>query len=270
MQSTYLKERLAKLAELKPASERIGSEENRKAIAATMAGGITQNAYPAMLGELMGRVMAADWDVSAALNLAERLEVIETQYERLVSIFESLELNMDESDLVALELMGKRTWTGHPRPFENSPYKSERHELSSAFNKAIAEVQESEREFEHEQATDALTAAGFVLNEDNEEWERGTESVQITMMYKNHVTNYAWRMDRGGEVDSGNSGDFRRLMALITPLQPVSASTVTETPTEHPEGPLRDRLAREYFDCGYAACDEVQKTIIDRQAVNRG
>lgn len=219
----YLKERLAKLAELKPASDRIGSEENRKAIAATMAG-ITQNAYPAMLGELMGRVFAADWDVSAALRYAERLEVIEREHERLITIFEGLDIDLDEEALTALEVLAKNS----------HDYKSERRELASAINKAVREALQSERDIEQDDATEKLAAAGFVLDDEHEAWDRGREQVRIELT-NGRESRYKWEYETSEpihRIETGISGGFARLLALITPAQPVSSSTVTETPTD--------------------------------------
>lgn len=238
MESQYLKQSLAKLATLKARSEEIDSKENRERTR-TQYNLKPGGEYPAMCGQFLGLIMGAHWDIESATRSAERLEVIDREHERLISIFEGLDIDLDESALAALELMNKRTWGKYDsgNVYDNSPYRSERSALSAAFSKAIADVQESEREFEYEQAMEALEKTGFVLDEETEEWRRGVERVTVGRQYKNHVSAYPWTYDgfdlNGvGVGDSGTSGDFHRLLALITPSQPGSASTVTETPTE--------------------------------------
>lgn len=224
MESKYLKESLDKLAGLKARAEQIQSPENRAAIKAQNAGGLTDGVYPTMCGELSGIILLASCAIAAAQHSAERLEAIEREHERFVSIFEALDIEFDETALATLELIGKRTWAEGYKPLvENSLYRDERRAISNAISRAIADVQESEREFEHEKATEAIAAAGFVRFEDDsfDGWARDIDNIErisINMSYKNRITVYSWELERDGvTVDSGKSGEFSRLIALIAP-----------------------------------------------------
>ena len=194
MESTYLKERLAKLATLRADADAIGSEINRKQHEARLKGCISENAYPAMLGELMGRCWSAQYEAEAALRSAERLEAIEREHERLIAIFEALEIDLDEESLATLELIGKREYTAHRPEIENSPYRDQRRDISKAFAKAIRETQENERDFEHDQATDAILAAGFVHDEENDCFARGDERVTVTLV-NGRECRYEWTFE---------------------------------------------------------------------------
>lgn len=134
MESTYLKERLAKLATLRADSERIGSNEHAEAERARLKGGITDNPYPSMVGELMGRCWLAQFDIEGAQRFAERLEVIEREYERLISIFEALDIDLDEETLSTLELIG-----------EDVKYKAERRSVRTCITQICSDVQTDER-----------------------------------------------------------------------------------------------------------------------------
>ena len=199
-----------------------------------------------MLGELMGRCWSAQYEAEAALLSAERLEAIEREHERLIAIFEALEIDLDEESLATLELIGKREYTAHRPAIENSPYRDQRRDISKAFAKAIRETQENERDFEHDQATDAILAAGFVHDEENDCFARGDERVTVTLV-NGRECRYEWTFghatlrnipcqrwtlaDHGrpvlesyllthygaSSIHSGKSGEFSKLIALIAP-----------------------------------------------------
>ncbi len=233
MESQYLKQSLAKLATLKARSEEIDSKENRERTRTQYSlqpGG----EYPAMCGQFMGLIMGAHWDIESATRSAERLEVIDREHERLVTILEGLDIDLDEEALAALEVLAKNS----------HDYKSERRELASAINKAIRETQESERQIEQDDATEKLAAAGFVLDDEHEAWNRNREQVRIELT-NGRESRYKWEYETSEplhQIETGISGDFARLLALITPSQSASASTVTETPTE--------RKRRHERECG--------------------
>jgi hypothetical protein len=210
MYTEYLKKSLGRLAELKGKSDRIGSAENRDAIKAANVGGISDAIYPSMCGQLEGLIMAANWDVRIAQQNAERLEVIERDHYRFVSILESLGIDIDEETLSALELIGKDT-----------TYRDHMRDIRSAVNKAISDVQWTERDYEHDQAGEALKTAGFTVDEDGETWTRGEERVSITLE-NGREARYAWGYESkdngtvpGYKTDEGKSGEFHRLIALI-------------------------------------------------------
>lgn len=174
------------------------------------------NPYPGMLGALEGRIFRPT--VSAQIML-EHIGDIE-RLERIANVFENIDVDLDDSALSVLELMCKRTWTTGPHVRETSQYRSERNALADAINKAISEVQESERELEHESAVESIGALGFVRFEDDsfDGWVRDGERIVIEMAYKHHITTYSWELAKDGvTADSGKSGEFRRLIALIAP-----------------------------------------------------
>lgn len=228
MTSKYLKESLVKLATLRTDAERIGSDENRDAIKKDMCGGFTYDAYPAMFGQLTGRVQNAEYDILAAQRYADTLEATERDYERLISILEALDIETDEETLSALELMSKREWATGNRVFETSKYKSERRAVALAVSNAVNTVLEGEVEYEQENATDELTKAGFVLNDDDQ-WTRDQERIVIeraaTLKHQPRRTCYTWSWCdmASGTFESGRSGDFHRLLALIAP-KPVEVA----------------------------------------------
>ena len=94
--------------------------------------------------------------------------------------------------------------------------------MREAINSATHEWQEEAREQEQERAIDALTAAGFVLDdEDGETWTRGPERAVIEILLPAEST-YRWSyesQDNGTHplyrYEEGKSGDFHRLIALI-------------------------------------------------------
>ena len=207
MQSTYLKDCLAKLAKLPIRLKEIESEGNRAELR------MKYNLKPgeefaATVGQLSGMVIGAAWDVEAAQRYAERLEVIEREHERLIRIFEALDLDLDEETLATLELIGRQQG-----PTE---YREQARDIRRAISKAVTETQETERDFEHDQATDALIAAGFTYDEDDD-FTRSTERVTITLV-NGRECRYEWQLENAsGEIDRGKSGEFSRLLALITP-----------------------------------------------------
>ena len=228
MTSTYLKESLAKLATLKSRGERIDSVENRAELRATYP--LTPgNEYPAMCGQYIGLLMGAHWDIETALRSAERLEVIDREHERLVSIFEALDIDLDEETLTSLELMGR-----------DAEWKDARRGISFAISSAVRNVQEGERDIEHDNATDALLAAGFVFDEETDSFTRGPERVIITLT-NGRECRYEWTYEHLGAatlplnheasateayllkhygasgIHSGKSGEFSRLLELIQP-----------------------------------------------------
>lgn len=197
MESTYLKESLAKLGRL---HESIGASAD--------AGN-----WPSVLGRLEGAVKhALDWNLPEAQRSAERLEIIDREHERLVTIFEAIGIDLDEETMATLELIGR-----------DQDYKDQRRSVRVAITQICADVQADEREIEHDQATDALAAAGFVYDESNDNFTRGTETVLITLANGRECRyNWAYEMQdvRPGQlriIDSGASGDFSRLIALIAP-----------------------------------------------------
>lgn len=207
MNSQTMKLWLQEIVAIEDAVDHINTPEFRAAC---------NQSYAAMLGSLEGRIIKP---VINAKMMLERIGDIE-RLERIANVFDAIDIDLDDSALSALELMCERTWTPGPRVHETSPYRDERRTLASAINKAIADVQESEREFEHETAEDSIGALGFVRFEDDsfDGWVRDGERIVIEMAYKNHVTTYSWELEKdGATVDSGKSGEFSRLLGLIAP-----------------------------------------------------
>lgn len=221
MESTYLKDRLLRL--VKEATESVAlvnSESFRIASRIPYEGtGIRPTHYPAASGVLQVRLAMMGGDIASIVNSTiPRMEAIEREHERLVSIFEALDIDLDESTLAALELIGKRTWK---KGRDASPYRDERRQINNAVSKAISNVQESERENEHENANNALIAAGFVYDEEKGCFARGDERVTVTLT-NGRECRYEWEYQRdvNGDFtgdDSGKSGEFHRLLSLIDP-----------------------------------------------------
>lgn len=136
--------------------------------------------------------------------------------ERIVSALESIGVNLDETDIEALEVLA-----GNGR----HEYGMMREDLAEAINNSIGEVQEESREREQEQAIEALAVAGFVLDdEDGETWTRDDVTVKIEYVHPAEST-YRWEYHKWDSIHGGpgfnkqftigKSGDFHRLMALI-------------------------------------------------------
>lgn len=232
MESTYLKERLAKLGTLKSNCEAIESDENRERLKEQHRGTpLELDPYPSMLGQVLGLVYySAHWDIEAAIKSAERLEIMEREHERLVAIFEALEIDLDEETLAALEMIGK-----------DSAYRDHKRDIRAAVSKAVNDTQWCERDYEHGQATEALVAAGFAINDEGECFTRGSERVTVTLVNGLEAW-YAWTYeshDNGThplyKADSGKSGEFFRLLELIAPKQ-ETASACGGTPSGEPCG----------------------------------
>ena len=212
MYTDYLKETLKRIAGAKADIGRIRTEYS------TSSKGYP--CYPSMCGALEAVVRDAAGNAESALRwTVEHIEAAEREAERIGTIFENLGIDLDEETLVTLELIGKRTYDA--RNYENSPYKDQRREIERAISKAVADTQENEREYEHDQATDALIAAGFVHDEENDCFERNDERVTITLV-NGRESRYMWELagcaqNQYAYVASGKSGEFSRLLALITP-----------------------------------------------------
>lgn len=221
MESTYLKERLERIAsEASAVVVQVNSEAFQEAARAAY-GPNSQHAshYPAASGGLtFGLQRAGGQAATIAQTIVPRIEVIEREHQRLVSIFESLDIELDEETLATLELIGGRSC--------NDAYKEPRRDIRNAINKAVRETQEAERDYEHDQATDGLIAAGFACNEADGNFTRGNETVVITLV-SGRECRYEWGYEREAVIDvcgfvsdSGKSGEFSRLLSLINPEWP--------------------------------------------------
>ncbi len=130
--------------------------------------------------------------------------------QRIVSALESIGVNLDETDIEALESLAS-----------SDSYRLERDDFRTFVNNATNGIIEDGREREQEQAIDALTKVGFVLDdEDGETWTRRAEKVKIECTHPAEST-YKWSYDTYQGMlepyvfDEGKSGDFHRLLALI-------------------------------------------------------
>lgn len=124
--------------------------------------------------------------------------------ERICCALESIGVNLDETDIEALELLAK-----------DPNYSEYRTELYEEFNKHTGHVQDTERDHEQDQATESLAAAGFVLDdEDGETWTKERTTVKIECIHPAE-SRYRWEYYNGHICEIGVSGEFHRLMALI-------------------------------------------------------
>ena len=162
--------------------------------------------YPAMFGGLSGACSTLRYDIST-LTLESFADGVR-RLERIVSALESIGVNLDEEDIVALEGIARNY--GEPN----------RDDLRDALNTATTEWREEQRENEQAHAIEALIAAGFALDDlDGETWTRGDLRVTIECV---HPAESMYRWEAAGcaqnqyaYIDSGKSGDFHRLIHLI-------------------------------------------------------
>ena len=206
MYTEYLKTQLQRIID---AGARIAEIESRYA---TVRDG--HPCYPSMCGAMQSELrMASDEAKRALAWTVNHIEPAEREAGRLISILEALDIDLDEETLSTLELIGR-----------DQTYKEARRDIRNAINKAVNDTQWCERDYEHDQAIDALAAAGFVVDDDGEVWTRGDESVTVTLV-SGRDARYEWTYDSDPSaahdtdpdaiIDSGKSGEFFRLLALI-------------------------------------------------------
>lgn len=176
--------------------------------------------YPSMVGAL-GAIVGtiAVYVRSASEWTVDHIVPAEREAERLVTILEGLDIELDEESLAALEALIRN----------QDEYRSEIRALSGAFQKAVRETIINERELEQQNATEALASAGFVLNdEDGETWARESERVLIELT-NGRESRYRWgySSEATGISDHGVSGEFHRLLRLITPVNSDPACGVS-------------------------------------------
>jgi hypothetical protein len=165
--------------------------------------------YPSMCGALQATIgFAADQATSALKWTTDHVAPAEAEAQRLVSILEALGIDLDEETLVTLELIGK-----------DDSYKEARRDIRNAVNRSVSDTQWCERDYEHDRATDALIDAGFIHIEDEDYFDRDAQRVTVTLA-NGREARYEWELqdNASGEqvtVDSGKSGSFSRLIALI-------------------------------------------------------
>ena len=223
MYTERLKEELGRIADGKNEIERINREHNPRAEGANIG-----TAYACQAGALQARVgIMADVAASALRWVTEYVEPAEREAQRLESILEALGVDLDEETLATLELIGKQTYDEKTNR-ENSPYRGERCAIANMIGEQVRSVRANERDFEHDQADMALRAAGFTYNEDDETYTRGADLVRIELT-NGRECRYQWI----GMGDSGVSGEFHRLLALIA--APSQASPDGEAP-QGPQG----------------------------------
>ena len=218
METEYLRKRLEGIANTSDHADRIETEY--------------KSSPYSIIGGLDARLRIVGGDIAVLLEpngLLSRIEANERAAERLQSILEALDIDLDEDALAALELIGKRTWSNGVGVYETSPYQDERRSISRAINKTIVLVQESEREREHDETTDALMVAGFVYQGDDDCFDRGNQRVTVTLT-NGRECRYAWEFqdNTSGDqvmVDSGKSGEFSRLLELIAPVSREEVKT---------------------------------------------
>lgn len=163
----------------------------------------------------LSRQLAESYDSAEIEHLIPAIN----RLERIVSALESIGVNLDEEDVVSLELLAT---------LPDADY--ERRGLAGYINKAVTENASEARDNEQENAIASLITAGFVLNdEDGETWTRDNATVTIELT-NGREYRYRWEYATGPADDfpalddlrpiachSGVSGEFHRLLKLITP-----------------------------------------------------
>lgn len=216
MYTDYLKEMLQKIVGANADAARIEAEAEQYEKQSP------GSRYPYQTGALEATVACLVRNAESALRWTnEHVVPAEAEAQRLISALENVGIDIDADTMRALELMGKKTY-GKDH-WETSPYKYERRELTGHFSRIVNEVLFSERESEHDHATDTLTAGGFEYDEDSDTFSRGAERVTITLE-SGRECRYSWVYERETDVlhidksDAGKSGEFHRLLSLINPL----------------------------------------------------
>lgn len=215
MYTSYLKTKLAEIAAITEGIVRIQAQHKDDK-------GIVN--YPSMCGALEAVAAQAGRTATVALKwTVDHVEPAELEAQRFTGIFESIGIELDEETLATLELIGKRTYNDGDQSFcETSPYRNERSQIGNLISKLVSEVQESERDREQDNATDALLKADFEYDEDENAFRRDIELVRIKLT-NGRLSIYKWEYDTSdpkGTVASGKSGDFHRLLALIAEEKP--------------------------------------------------
>lgn len=177
--------------------------------------------YPSMLGAMEVVVRFAAGNARGILRLMDAEAVSIARLERIETALENIGINLGDDALATLELIAR-----------DNTYRDERRRLSSRFDTIIREVQESEREYEYDNANDALLAAGFVYDEDADKFRRGDTVVEVTLI-NGKESRCSWTYQQNGHApDSGVSGEFSRLLALIavprTGEQPASEAAIAK------------------------------------------
>lgn len=200
MYSEYLKTTLKRIAD---SVNDIAAIEERYAT----AGRNGTPCYPSMVGALEAVIRSSViYATTAKQWVTNHIEPAEREAQRLVSILEGLGIDTEEETLATLELIAS-----------DNTYRDERRQLRSVFSRVITEAQESQRESEKDDATDAITATGFAFDEEADNWNRGNEQIRIELTNGNE-SRYKWEYETSDplhRVETGVSGEFSRLLALI-------------------------------------------------------
>lgn len=207
--SKYLRASLDRAAEIGSNLKRIESDENRKAMQLRHG---TTSVYPGMFGELSAVIRIAEGDIASALRQVEHVE----RLERIASAFESLDIDLSDESLKALELLASER-----------RYRHEQETLSEKIKEVIFDICEQERELEYQESCKSIEASGFTesADESDSNFTRGHESIRLGTDYRNDCTTYTWELYRKGvPIASGKSGEFSRLLSAISPaVQEVKA-----------------------------------------------
>lgn len=211
MTTKYLTESIDRIQSLVESGKQIESAEHREELAAR-----DRDVYPQLTGELSAllNILVAG-EVVLLKHHAESLAAMEREHERWLTILDNLDLQLDERELAALELIGKE-----------DVYRSSRTKISETVMEEIRDVIEDDADYERDEATEKLIAAGFALDDDSEEWVRGHdwtpahERVSIERIpppkYTSGYTTYRWTLTRAnGQIECGQTGDFARLLELV-------------------------------------------------------
>lgn len=205
MTTKYLTKSIDRIQALVERGKQIESAEHRAELAAR-----DRDVYPQLTGELSALLtILVAGEVVLLKHHAESLAAMEREHQRWLTILDNLDLQLDERELAALELMGTDT-----------EYRHYRDELRDSVFDRIRDVIESEADYERENAIEKLAVSGFALDDDSEEWIREGDRVAIEYIpqpkHTSGYTTYRWTLTRAsGEVESGQTGDFARLLELF-------------------------------------------------------
>jgi hypothetical protein len=161
--------------------------------------------YPGALGAVEWRLDSAARDIEhMGFWYLEQIRPEVAYMERLAAVCEGL--GIDEDNLPMLELLVKEGgYAGR--------YKHEASELAEKIRQTANEVYDDQRDREHDNAIEALEAAGFKENtDDGDLYERGNQTAII--QWKGGE--YQWRLEVDGvETLTGCSGEFSKLLEAV-------------------------------------------------------
>ena len=173
--------------------------------------GCMADIYPKKLGYLSGAVrihVAAS--IGHAARLVEQASPDIAWGERCAALCESLDI--DDTNIAELETLAS-----------NQRYKGEARDVRTLIANQAIGVRDDARELEYEEASKALTEAGFIPASEDEVYTRGNQQIGVgrgSARGKGFWYTFVLEVD-GIETLRGKSGEFAGLLAAVGIVQPA-------------------------------------------------